>query len=117
MTNGGALDADGQMLAPEVTAIEFLYFDGSQWAETWDTTEKGGPPVAVEVAISVRSTAPSSIIARAWSAVSGNADEPEETVYRQVVYLPSAEPTSSSDSTGDSTDASMDGSSSAGGSQ
>jgi hypothetical protein len=49
------------VLAPEVTAVVFRYFDGENWQDTWDGTVLGddgktpvGPPRAIEVTLSIR---------------------------------------------------------------
>ena len=38
-----------QVLAPEVTAIGFRYFDGRVWQTTWDSETNGRIPRAVEI--------------------------------------------------------------------
>ena len=40
-----------QILAPEVAAIAFRYFDGVAWYEQWDSEESGYLPRAIEVII------------------------------------------------------------------
>jgi type II secretory pathway component PulJ len=47
--------------APEVTDVQFRYFDGEAWQDTWDGTVIGadgktptGPPRAIEVTLSIR---------------------------------------------------------------
>jgi type II secretory pathway component PulJ len=40
-----------QSLAPEVAALQFRYFDGATWYETWDSQEAGYLPRAIEVSI------------------------------------------------------------------
>ncbi len=37
------LQRTGQLVAPEVIAIEFQYFDGLQWLPTWNSSEQGVP--------------------------------------------------------------------------
>jgi hypothetical protein len=54
--------------------------------------EKGAPPVAIRITITVASPKVESIFQRSLNAVSGSSqDEAETTTYRQVVYLPAAE--------------------------
>ena len=53
--NTEELHYQGELIAPEVVALEFRYFDGTQWLEQWDTAEQGGLPVAVEIALAVSS--------------------------------------------------------------
>lgn len=52
-TNGNfsVLDNQVELLAPEVTMVEFRYFDGQQWLNTWDSEEQGGIPMAIEISI------------------------------------------------------------------
>ena len=37
------------MTAPEVVDCRFRYFDGSHWSDSWESLERGGLPIAVEV--------------------------------------------------------------------
>jgi hypothetical protein len=52
---------DSTLLADEVTALLFEYFDGSSWATTWDGTAPGpdgvtplGPPRAIRVTLTLK---------------------------------------------------------------
>lgn len=40
---------DGSMWAPEVVNCRFRYFDGQDWFDTWNSLERSGLPVAIEV--------------------------------------------------------------------
>jgi hypothetical protein len=42
-----------ELLAPEVVEISFMYFDGTQWYEEWDSTLQQGLPVAIEIKLSL----------------------------------------------------------------
>ena len=91
-------DAD-QLIAPEVIAIEFRYFDGIEWVTSWDSAASGGLPLAVEIALMM---APSdqdqglaasttlgqlpALISTTGTATSGD----EDSIYRLVVQLPTA---------------------------
>jgi hypothetical protein len=74
-----------QELAPEVSAVEFRYFDGYTWYDYWTSTEAQPLPLAIEIAVSIlprtasESTDPLAI------------DPMAATVYRLVVQLPTAE--------------------------
>jgi len=53
-------DVNTYLLAPEVKAIEYRYFDGSAWQDSWDSTTLGddgvtplGSPRAIEVRVGV----------------------------------------------------------------
>jgi hypothetical protein len=53
-SGGAAMDlARGEIIAPEVKAIEFAYWDGATWLTEWDSDLNGGLPLAVDVAIRV----------------------------------------------------------------
>jgi hypothetical protein len=75
-------DESKYVIAPEVTAVNFRYFDGTNWQDTWDGTVIGpdektpvGPPRAIEVTLTVRRP-------------DGNSDDPSGTkTYRQVIPI------------------------------
>lgn len=53
----GELDSVNQELepiAPEVELMEFAYFDGSDWYDSWDSAEQGSLPKAVEIRLYLR---------------------------------------------------------------
>ncbi len=43
----------GQLLAPEIVAIGFSYFDGTQWTTSWDSSAQG-LPWAVQITIAMQ---------------------------------------------------------------
>jgi len=45
---------DSVLRMPEVVRLEFRYFDGSGWSDTWDSLQRGSLPVAVEVTLQVK---------------------------------------------------------------
>ena len=95
------LDSGGELLAPEVAAIEFRYFDGTEWAEEWDTSTRGGLPVAVEVAIALRPPGAGDFEAISTAAATSLDMLAVDTglrIYRLLVRLPTAEPTTSESS-------------------
>jgi hypothetical protein len=49
--NSQLLNSGQVLLAPEVTQIQFVYFDGSAAADTWDMQERSSLPTAVEVRV------------------------------------------------------------------
>jgi prepilin-type N-terminal cleavage/methylation domain-containing protein len=89
---GGKADqiSNAQVLAEEVTAIEFAYFDGANWYSDWNSTDMGGIPVAVAMAIEVQMKR-----SRAGKRVSEFMGEDPDaattsTIHRMVVHLPAA---------------------------
>lgn len=42
------------LLAPEVVQLQFAYFDGEEWQESWDSKEIGALPRAVKVSMAFR---------------------------------------------------------------
>jgi hypothetical protein len=102
--NLDTLRRNTELLAAEVTHLEFRYFDGTQWLDEWDTEEEGGLPVAVHIEIWV--APPDEIAAREEidTASRFRADAREEELanvygqpYSLIVDLPVAEPTTDED--------------------
>lgn len=86
-------DEFSMMVATEVFDLSFRYFDGSEWADTWDSETKGGFPLAVEIVLlvgdeSLRLSAGDNVSSA--SDLSSNQQDLLET-YRSVVHLPIAE--------------------------
>lgn len=97
--NLASIDAQGELLATEVTQIEFRYFDGQQYLLQWDTAATTALPLAVEVTVWLRPP------------VSGRDSRPKDeasTSYRMVVAIPTGElpPDTSSLSTTEETESS-----------
>lgn len=49
--NSQILNSGQVLLAPEVTQIQFVYFDGTQALDQWDMSQAGSMPTAVDVRI------------------------------------------------------------------
>jgi len=77
-------DSVSRLLAPEVAAVRFRYFDGFDWWTEWDFDERGGLPIAVEVSLTVD---PSRTVAR----IANDPSQAQTIYYRSVVHLPLAE--------------------------
>lgn len=83
-----------RVVAPEIIGLRFLYFDGVDWQESWDSTQMGRLPNAVSIEVGLR------------SATSLPEDLPEDKLtpgeraslstvvewYRQVVAIPLSKP-------------------------
>jgi prepilin-type N-terminal cleavage/methylation domain-containing protein len=74
------------VLAPEITALQFRYFDGMVWHAAWDSVAMGRLPRAVEVQIGF---APAEAKRSAW--LNAAVDRSTEKV-RLVIYVPAADP-------------------------
>lgn len=92
MNNGNSQavqDAD-KMLAPEVIALEFQYYDGYQWLQYWDSEEFEGLPLAVKIRMTMRSNSPyaSGGVLDAFYGTTTDADGRMAVTYQKVVKLP-----------------------------
>lgn len=63
-----------QLLASEVTQLEFRYFDGQFWASQWDSRTSGSLPLAVEVAVAIPRPSPPTTTASTAAEDSFSAD-------------------------------------------
>jgi hypothetical protein len=84
-----------QMLADEVTQLEFRYFDGYEWWPEWDSDLRGGLPYAVEILLTLAngsSSASANGSSPALTSTTTPTALPNETVYRMVVKIPTAQP-------------------------
>ncbi len=48
------LNRTGELVAPEVLALEFSYYDGAQWTTTWDSSTQGLPWL-VDISLAMQS--------------------------------------------------------------
>ncbi len=90
----GALDPalEFEPIAPEVAAVEFEYFDGQQWYDTWDSQELQGLPVAVRVTLYLY---PAELRRGGWAwldAGTAYANSENFVAYSLLVRLPGSEP-------------------------
>jgi len=74
------------LLAPEIVAVEFRYFDGLQWLPAWDSVSSGSLPRAVEVQLRFAPPPPARSV---W--LNAAVNKSTETV-RLVIYIPAADP-------------------------
>jgi hypothetical protein len=73
-------------LAPEVASVQFRYFDGLTWFETWDSEQAGRLPRAVEITLGFAPSRHRPGPALSVS-VSGSVNQ-----VRSVVLIPIADP-------------------------
>lgn len=76
-----------EILAPEVDAIKFTYFDGFRWRYDWDSNVLGGMPKAIEVLVELRP-----IPGRTTGVQSSGGGTSTPNVYRLLIALPLAKP-------------------------
>jgi len=90
--NGDPSDTAGDLLAPEVTRLEFRYFDGTDWVEEWDSTALGGLPVAVEIGVAIRRADSQANDSNVQFGGDLSTVTEEELVFRLLVRIPTATP-------------------------
>ena len=92
IVNGNAeqLQKSDQLLAPEVVAIEFRYFDGYEWLFDWDSDSYQALPLAVEVLLTLKSSSPyhSGGVVNAFYSDDSLGEQTSAVTYRLVVRLP-----------------------------
>jgi prepilin-type N-terminal cleavage/methylation domain-containing protein len=92
VSNGNTeqLKNSDQLLAPEVVAIEFRYFDGYEWLFDWDSDYYESLPLAVEVLLTLKSSSPyhSGGVVNAFYADDSLGEQSSAVTYRLVVRLP-----------------------------
>ena len=86
-----ALAGTAEVLAPEIIAIQFRYFDGQTWVDVWDSAAAGALPQAVEVTFGFRKDSPQD---RDTIHVVSDGVELGEFV-RHVIHVPLSQPFSS----------------------
>ena len=86
--NTTQLDMHQTPVASEVLAIEFAYYDGTEWLTEWDSSSRGGLPMAVDVRLSL------AIRPEAQGLATGSLVEGVDyRLYRMLVSLPNGKPT------------------------
>ena len=79
-TYGGLADNAGeQLLSDQIVVLQFIYFDGFDWVDSWDSTTNGGLPVAVSITLTVMD-----------ETADATDDYSTASVFEQTVYLPTA---------------------------
>lgn len=91
--NLAMLNQTGELLAPEITGIEFAYWDGLNWELEWSSDTYGELPLAVQVRIYMADPAATQESLSSSASLSG---EPTRT-FSHIVRLPLARPIESED--------------------
>ena len=94
--NIASLDDSAQLIAPEVSSLEFRYFDGLEWLAEWDSSLDGGLPLAVEILIAIGR--PGQTAGQRNFSIQAAEPASDELVYRMVVSIPAAQANSSQSS-------------------
>ncbi|WDI41204.1 prepilin-type N-terminal cleavage/methylation domain-containing protein [Bremerella sp. P1] len=96
LNNGDStgLDASAEILAPEVSLLQFRYFDGYEWIEEWDSEAMGGLPMAVDVIIAIRDHDMTQALLADGAIEVPVADttNPVGQVFRRLIRIPTAKP-------------------------
>ncbi len=88
-----SLASTAQLIAPEVISLTFSYWDGFEWADTWDSDLDGCLPSAIEVTIGLRESENSGRkSAQGEISRAIGANEEPVTYYRHVIVPPLADP-------------------------
>ncbi len=105
--NAALLASQTKLLAPEVSGIEFSYFDGLEWLTQWDTSELGGLPMAVKVRVWIR---PREQPNETPTPQLPNSEGPQEgdIPYELTIHLRNAMPTSDAETGSTETDSSSE---------
>jgi prepilin-type N-terminal cleavage/methylation domain-containing protein len=88
--NTEQLQNSDELLAPEVVAIEFRYFDGYEWLSEWDSDSYQAMPLAIEVLLTLESSSPyhSGGVVNAFYTDESLGSQSSAVTYRLVVRLP-----------------------------
>ena len=88
--NSEQLRKSDELLAPEVIAIEFRYFDGYEWLPQWDSDSYQALPLAIEVLLTLKSSSPyhSGGVVNTFYTDDSLGDQTSAVTYRLVVRLP-----------------------------
>lgn len=87
-----------QIVADEVNYLQFAYFDGTEWTDTWDSSASEGLPRAVEIQIGLRPPQSAAALDEEDRQRLGM-DEEIGLSFRLVVALPAASTSSSATDT------------------
>ncbi|MEO1526627.1 MAG: prepilin-type cleavage/methylation domain-containing protein [Planctomycetota bacterium] len=86
------LNQTGELIAPEVTGIEFLYWDGVTWQMQWNSDEMGELPLAIKITLTMAGPPAYGV------------SEPEPRVFTHIVRLTLAKPIEEEEESTDSSE-------------
>ena len=84
MESGGiaGILATGELLAAEILAVEFSYFDGSQWQMFWNSDDRQALPVAIQIKLTLGDPPRGEAVAESTEPAA------EPRVFTQIISLP-----------------------------
>ncbi|MBN1589791.1 MAG: prepilin-type N-terminal cleavage/methylation domain-containing protein [Pirellulales bacterium] len=81
-------DSSVPPLAGEVTAVEFRYYDGNEWLESWDTATTGTLPKAIEIRLYLTPvSSDDQRLLQASNGTTGSSAELPDVQYRLIVPI------------------------------
>ncbi|MDA7980532.1 MAG: prepilin-type N-terminal cleavage/methylation domain-containing protein [Pirellulales bacterium] len=86
-----SIEQEGVIISERISALNFEYFDGTEWVIEWDSTERQGNPVAVRIIIEMYPID--------WEVMTVEEQRQAQfqfPQYQTVVWLPTSKPTTSS---------------------
>jgi prepilin-type N-terminal cleavage/methylation domain-containing protein len=95
--------ATTSLIAPEVSDLQFQYFDGTEWVDTWGSDVPTAPPRAIAIVISLLPPAERAEQLQEYAAA--NTFSP---VYRLVIAVPTWDPDTAASSTSSSSTSGTD---------
>ena len=107
----GGLDTAAEVLATEVVAVQFAYFDGTTWLSEWDSQSMQSLPLAIEILLTIATRTDGNAAQTVVASLAGeSADNVIETTFRHVVHLRGSETTAggSGASSGTATESTAD---------
>jgi len=84
MESGGiaGILATGELLAAEILAVEFSYFDGIQWQMFWNSDDRQALPVAIQIKLTLGDPPSGEAVAESTEPAA------EPRVFTQIISLP-----------------------------
>lgn len=85
-----ALAAEANVIAPEIVGLQFRYFDGTQWYDSWNSVTEAALPQAIEVTLAFQSL--DAVAPRDTALLTTAADATLAPSVRYVIAVPLATP-------------------------
>ncbi|MCA9024401.1 MAG: prepilin-type N-terminal cleavage/methylation domain-containing protein [Planctomycetaceae bacterium] len=91
------LSTHARILAPEVVSLNFAYWNGLEWTDSWDTIVEGQPPSAIAITLGIVTAEQDidGVGAKSFSdhiRTTSRVNDVLPKTYRHVVTLPNAQP-------------------------